>query len=354
MPFVAVGVAVMSTAGSRIADAAPAFAILWPVLEFAVLIGAVFASVYHADVIAHRTGEPYGTLVLTVAVTVIELALILSVMLAGDGSPTLARDTVFAVVMIICNGLVGICLVVGGFRFGEQGFRVPGASAYLVVLMPLATLTLMLPNYTTGFAGPLYSSPQLIFISLALLALYGVFLYVQTIRHRDYFLSDAGGDQEDASATATDKAVWVSAGLLILALAGIVLLAKSFAGSIESSVAALGAPIGAVGLLVALLVLLPESVAALKSARRNDLQKSLNLALGSSLATIGLTIPAVGALSIAIDQPLALGLEPRDQVLLALTFAVSLVTFGAGRTNILPGFVHLILFATFVFLIFAP
>jgi Ca2+:H+ antiporter len=355
IPLLAVAIAVVSIAGSRIVDAVPGFAVLWPALEFAVLIAAVFASVHHADVIAHRTGEPYGTLVLTVAVTVIELALILSIMLAGDGSPTLARDTVFAVVMIICNGLVGICIIVGGFRFGEQGFSVSGASAYLVVLMPLATLTLILPNYTAGHLGPLYSSPQLVFISLALLALYGVFLYVQTIRHRDYFLSDAGdADQDAAHAEPTGRAVWASVALLLLALTGIVLLAKSFADSVKSSVAALGAPIGAIGLLVALLVLLPEGVAALKSARRNDLQKSLNLALGSSLATIGLTIPAVGALSIVIGQPLALGLEVRDVVLLALTFAVSLVTFGAGRTNILPGFVHLILFATFVFLTFAP
>ena len=231
----------------------------------------------------------------------------------------------------------------------------PGASAYLAVLMPLATMTLILPNYATSHPGPFYSSPQLVFISLAMLALYSVFLYVQTVRHRDYFLSDPGHAEKGlADAERAAGRVWVSVALLLVALSGIVLLAKTFADSVKTSVAALGAPIGAIGLLVALLVLLPEGVAALKSARRNDLQKSLNLALGSSLATIGLTIPAVGALSVVIDRPVVLGLELRDVVLLTLTFAVSLVTFGGGRTNILPGFVHLILFATFVFLTFAP
>ncbi len=326
-----------------------------PILEFVVLVGGVFAAVHHADVIAHRTGEPYGTLVLTVAVTVIEVALILSIMLAGDGSPTLARDTVFAVVMLVCNGLVGLCLVLGGLKYGEQGFRVPGASAYLVVLMPLATLTLILPSATTSTPGPFYTVTQTVFVAVVTLALYAVFLYVQTVRHRDYFLPDAADGSEGAEhVPPSGRQVAESVGLLLASLVAVVLLAKSFAGSVKTGVAAVGAPVAAVGLLVALLVLLPETLAALRAARRNQLQKSLNLALGSSLATIGLTIPAVAALSLLLDQRLALGLEPRDEVLLVLTFAVSLVTFGAGRTNILPGFVHLVLFATYTLLVFAP
>ncbi len=326
------------------------------VVELAVLMAVVFASVHHADVIAHRTGEPYGTLVLTVAVTVIEVALILSIMLAGDGRAGLARETVFSVIMVVCNGVVGLCLIVGGLRYGEQGFRVTGASAYLVVLMPLTALTLILPTYTTSAAGPFYTTTQLIFVSAVTLVLYGVFLYVQTVRHRDYFLSDPGDAPagESAAGSPEPRQFWESVVLLVVALVAVVLLAKSFAGSLEMVVAAVGAPVDAVGLLVALLVLLPETLAALRAARNNELQKSLNLALGSSLATIGLTIPAVSVLAIALKQPLELGVEAHDIVLLVLTFAVSLVTFGAGRTNILPGFVHLVLFATFVFLIFVP
>ena len=325
-----------------------------PLVGLIVLMVVVFAAVYHADVIAHRTGEPYGTLVLTVAVTVIEVALILSIMLAGEGAPGLARETVFSVIMVVCNGVVGLCLILGGLRYGEQGFRLPGASAYLVVLMPLATLTLVLPTYTTSMAGPFYSSIQLVFVSFVTLALYGVFLYVQTVRHRDYFLSDLGGAAEDHATPPSLHQLWESVALLLVGLVAVVLLAKGVSGSIEEMVVAVGAPLEAVGLLVALLVLLPETVAALRAARRNELQKSLNLALGSSLATIGLTIPAVSLLAIVLKQPLELGIDTKDTVLLVLTFLVSLVTFGGGRTNILPGFVHLVLFAIFVFLIFVP
>jgi len=327
---------------------------LLPVLGLIVLMTVVFAAVYHADVIAHRTGEPYGTLVLTVAVTVIEVALILSIMLAGGGAPSLARVTVFSVIMVVCNGVVGLCLILGGLRYGEQGFRLSGTSAYLVVLMPLATLTLILPTYTTSMAGPFYSTIQLGFVSFVTLALYSVFLYVQTVRHRDYFLSDLGGAAEDHATAPSTRRLWESIVLLLIGLVAVVLLAKGISGSIETLVVAVGAPVEAVGLLVALLVLLPETVAALSAARRNELQKSLNLALGSSLATIGLTIPAVSLLAIWLNQPLELGIDQNDTVLLVLTFLVSLVTFGGGRTNILPGFVHLVLFVIFVFLIFVP
>jgi Ca2+:H+ antiporter len=353
VPVMGLAVALAASAVAGPAAASPVLGAVLLIVGLVVLMAVVFAVVYHADVIAHRTGEPYGTLVLTVAVTVIEVALILSIMLAGKGRPELARETVFSVIMVVCNGVVGLCLILGGLRYGEQGFRLPGASAYLVVLMPLATLTLILPTYTTSVPGPFYTDTQLGFVGLVTLMLYGVFLYVQTVRHRDYFLSDLGGASDD-HAPPGPRQLWESVVLLLVGLTAVVLLAKGVAGSLETMVTAVGAPVEAVGLLVALLVLLPETVAALRAARRNELQKSLNLALGSSLATIGLTIPAVSLLAIVLHQPLELGIDLRDTVLLVLTFAVSLVTFGGGRTNILPGFVHLVLFAIFVFMIFAP
>jgi Ca2+:H+ antiporter len=353
VPVVGLAVALAASALAGPAAASPVLGAVLLAIGLVVLMAVVFAAVYHADVIAHRTGEPYGTLVLTVAVTVIEVALILSIMLAGAGRPELPRETVFSVIMVVCNGVVGLCLIVGGLRYGEQGFRLPGASAYLVVLMPLATLTLILPTYTTSVPGPFYTDTQLGFVGLVTLMLYGVFLYVQTVRHRDYFLSDLGGASDD-HALPGPRQFWESVVLLLVGLTAVVLLAKGVAGSLETMVTAVGAPVEAVGLLVALLVLLPETVAALRAARRNELQKSLNLALGSSLATIGLTIPAVSLLAIVLHQPLELGIDLHDTVLLVLTFAVSLVTFGGGRTNILPGFVHLVLFAIFVFMIFVP
>ena len=220
--------------------------------------------------------------------------------------------------------------------------------------MPLATLTLVLPTYTTSVPGPFYSASQLDFVSLATLGLYCVFLYVQTVRHRDYFLSDLGGGEDHATAGPGPRQFWESVALLLAALVAVVLLAKGVSGSIEPMVRAAGAPAKTVGLLVAVLVLMPETVAALRAALRNELQKSVNLALGSSLSTIGLTIPAVSLLAVALKQSLELGIDMRLTVLLALTFAVSLAALGGGRTNVLPGFVHLVLFATFVFLIFAP
>jgi Ca2+:H+ antiporter len=352
MPLIGLVAAVAASGLPRAAAPSSVLSIALPIVGIVVLLSVVFACVHHADVIAHRTGEPYGTLVLTIAVTVIEVALILSIMLAGEGQPTLARETVFAVIMLVCNGVVGLCLILGGLRYGEQGFQVPGLNAYLVVLMPLATLTLILPNYTTSAPGHYYTPGQLGFVAFATLLLYGVFLYVQTVRHRDYFLSDQG--DLDHGVVPGPRQVWESVMLLLVGLVAVVLLAKSVAGSIETAVLAVGAPTEAIGLLVAVLVLLPETVAALRAARRNELQKSLNLALGSSLATIGLTIPAVSVLALVLKVPLELGVDMVDTVLLVLTFAVSLVTFVGGRTNILPGFVHLVLFAIFVFLVFVP
>jgi len=321
----------------------------------AVLIATVFAAVHHAEVVAHRIGEPFGTLVLAVAVTVIEVALIVSIMLgfAADKAG-LARDTVFAAVMIVCNGIVGLCLLAGGMRHHEQGFHLQGASAALAVLAALTVLSLVVPNFTTSAPGPTFSNSQLVFAGLVSLVLYGSFVFVQTVRHRDYFLVLEGGD-DDAHAPPPSNAVALrSAALLIVALIGIVGLAKSLTPALEAIVSWLGAPKAVVGTAIALLVLLPEGLAALRAASANRLQTSLNLALGSALASIGLTIPTVAAVSILLGQPLALGLGLKDMVLLALTLLVGVITLGTGRTTVLQGIVHLVIFATFLFLAVVP
>jgi Ca2+:H+ antiporter len=318
-----------------------------------ILFGTVFAAVHHAEVIAERIGEPYGTLLLTLAVTVIEVALIATIMLGDKPVPTLARDTVFAVVMIVCNGLVGICILAGGLRYLEQDVQIAGSSLYLSVLLVIATITLIMPNYTLTTPGPVYSAAQLGFVSVVTLILYAVFLYTQTVRHRDYFIAGATGVADDG-AHVSNRMLALSAVLLLVSLLAVVLLAKKFSLVIDFATARIGAPPAFAGVLVALLILLPESVAAVTAARKNDLQKSINLALGSSLATIGLTIPAVAVAAYVLDKQLVLGLNDQETVLLVLTFVVSMLTFGTGRTNILFGFVHLVVFAVFVFLVFVP
>lgn len=319
----------------------------------AILFGTVFAAVHHAEVIAERIGEPYGTLLLTLAVTIIEVALIATIMLGDKPVPALARDTVFAVVMIVCNGLVGLCIFIGGLRFKEQDFQVSGANLYLSVLFVMATITLIMPNYTLTAPGPIYSAAQLGFVSIVTLLLYGVFLYTQTIRHRDYFINQTPGASDDGSAM-SNRMLGLSIVLLLASLLAVVLLAKKFSLVVDIAIASIGAPPAFAGVLVALLILLPEGVAAIAAARRNDLQKSINLALGSSLATIGLTIPAVAVTAYTFDKQLVLGLNPQEMVLLVLTFILSMLTFGTGRTNILFGLVHMVVFAVFLFMVFVP
>ncbi len=317
-----------------------------------VLFGTVFAAVHHAEMIAERIGEPFGTLLLTMAITIIEVALIATIMLGDKPAPALARDTVFAVVMIVCNGLVGLCIFIGGLRYREQDFQLSGANLYLSVLFVLATITLVMPNFTLTAPGPFYSAAQLGFVSVVTVLLYAVFLYTQTIRHRDYFVSGAGdaGHGEAIS----DRMLAISVALLLAALLAVVLLAKKFSVVVDVVTAKIGAPPAFAGVLVAVLILLPEGVAAVSAARKNDLQKSINLALGSSLATIGLTIPAVAVAAYALDMQLVLGLSSQDGVILLLTFALSMLTFGTGRTNILFGMVHMVVFAVFVFMVFVP
>jgi Ca2+:H+ antiporter len=326
---------------------------LFAFLLLVILFGTVFAAVHHAEVIAHEIGEPYGTLLLTLAVTIIEVALIATIMLGETEVPTLARDTVFAVVMIVCNGLVGICIFIGGLRYREQDFQVSGANLYLSVLFMMATITLILPSYTLTTPGPVYSAGQLGFVSVVTILLYGVFLYTQTIRHRDYFIREAAG-AVGGGTPVSSQMMALSVALLLISLLAVVLLAKKFSLVVDAGTALLGAPASFAGVLVALLILLPESIAAIAAARSNDLQKSINLALGSSVATIGLTIPAVAAAAYALDKQLVLGLNEQETVLLLLTFMLSMLTFGTGRTNVLFGLVHMVVFAVFVFMQFVP
>jgi Ca2+:H+ antiporter len=327
--------------------------LLFAAVLLSILFGTVFAAVHHAEVIAERIGEPYGTLLLTLAVTIIEVALIATIMLGDKPQPALARDTVFAVVMIVCNGLVGLCIFIGGLRYREQDFQVSGSNLYLSVLFVLATITLIMPNYTLTAPGPIYSAAQLGFVSVVTLILYAVFLYTQTIRHRDYFINQATGDATGESQL-SNRMLWLSVALLVVSLLAVVLLAKKFSLVVDVATAMIGAPPAFAGVIVALLILLPESVAAVGAARRNDLQKSINLALGSSLATIGLTVPAVAVVAYTLDKQLVLGLNAPEMVLLVLTFVISMLTFGTGRTNILFGLVHMLVFAVFLFMVFVP
>nr|WKF61113.1 Sodium-potassium/proton antiporter ChaA [Paraburkholderia busanensis] len=318
------------------------------------LCAAVFTAVHHAEVVAHRVGEPFGTLVLAVAVTVIEVALIVSVMLtSGPEKAGLARDTVFAAVMIVCNGIVGICLLVGGIRHREQDFQSRGASAALAVLASLSVLTLVMPNYTTTSVGPILSSSQLAFAGVSSLVLYGVFVFVQTVRHRDYFLADVP-DEDVHAAPPTVGVALAAGGLLLVCLVAVVLLAKVLSPIVETAVQNAGAPAAVVGIVIAALVLLPEGLAAVRAARADRLQNSLNLALGSALASIGLTIPTVAAVFLWNGQPLMLGIDGKETVLLILTLLVGTLTLSSGRTTILQGAVHLSLFAAYLFLSFAP
>jgi Ca2+:H+ antiporter len=306
-------------------------------------------------VVALRTGEPFGTLVLAIAVTIIEVALIVAVMIGAPAEKAgLARDTVFAAVMIVCNGIVGLCLLWGGARHHEQGFQVHGASAALAVLAALTILTLVLPNLTTSTPGPQLAQSQLIFEGIVSLVLYASFVFVQTVRHRDYFLPASTSTEEAHAPSPSNTTAIASAGLLLASLVAIVALAKSLTPTIEIGVARFEIPKAVVGILIAALVLLPEGLAAVRAARSNRLQTSLNLALGSALASIGLTIPAVAVVSIALQQPLELGLGSKDQLLLALTLFVGVITLGTGRTTVLQGVVHLVIFAVFLFFAVVP
>jgi len=322
---------------------------LLTLLATVLLAAAVFAAVHHAEVVALAVGEPFGSIVLAASVTVIEVSLIVTLMLASpDGATEIARDTVFAAVMIVLNGVVGLCLLVGGIRHHEQGFQIHGATGALSVLGTLATLTLILPNFTLAVPGPVYSQTQLIFVAVVSLALYGLFLFVQSVRHRDYFLDTPGESGDEAHVRPSVGTSLASLAMLVVALFAVVLLAETLSPVVERAVDAAGLPSAFVGVVIAAVVLLPESLSALRAARRNRLQTSLNLALGSALASIGLTIPAVAIVSLAIGAPLSLGLASEHVVLLVLAFFTSTLTLATGRTTVLQGGVHLVIFAAFL------
>ena len=322
----------------------------------AALLWAVLAGVHHAEVVAHRVGEPFGTLVLAVAVTVIEVSLIVSLMLVGgEEAAALARDTVFAAVMIILNGIVGLCLLCGGVRHREQSFGLHGVSASLTTLTAISVLALILPNYTVSAAGPYYNKIQLVFIAAVSLVLYGAFVLVQAVRHRDYFLpEEEDGDEEHHAPPPSVRMASASAMMLLACLGAVVLLAKSLAPVIERGVAAAGAPKSLVGVIIAGVVLLPEGLAAVRAARANRLQTSLNLALGSALASIGLTIPAVALVSVLTGMTLVLGIDVKSMVLFLLSLLVTVLSLATGRTTVLQGAVLLVIFAVYLLLTVVP
>jgi Ca2+:H+ antiporter len=319
------------------------------------LIAAVLAGVHHAEVVAHRVGEPFGTLLLAIAITIIEVALIVSLMLAGGAEASaLARDTVFAAVMIILNGMIGLCLLVGGLKYKQQRYALSGVSVGLITLTAILVLTLILPNYTISKAGPEYNRSQLIFVSLISIVLYGTFIFVQTVRHRDFFLPVDGLDEETHAEPPTRKVAIYSGILLVISLAAVVLLGKSLAPSIESAVVGVGAPKSLVGVIIATVVLLPEGLAALRAAKKNRIQTSLNLSLGSALASIGLTIPAVAIVSLTANLTLTLGIDTKSMVLLILSIFTVMLSFATGRTNILQGVVLLVILSVYLFTTVVP
>lgn len=320
------------------------------------LAGAVLAAVHHAEVVAHRVGEPFGSLILAVAVTVIEVGLIVTLMASGgDDASTLARDTVFAAAMITCNGIVGIALLVAARREHVVPFRAEGTAAALATVATLATLTLVLPTFTTSTPGPEFSSEQLAFAAVASLALYLLFVFIQTVRHRDYFLPDeAGADPEAHADPPSDRVALISLGVLVVALVDVVGLAKVESKPIEHAVHAVGAPQSAVGVLIALLVLMPETLAAVRNASRGRVQISLNLAYGSAMASIGLTIPTIAIASIWLAPPLELGLGQTQIVLLAITVVVGALSVPLGRATVQTSGIRLVLFAAFLFLAVFP
>jgi Ca2+:H+ antiporter len=323
-----------------------------------VMIGAsVFAAVHHAEVLALRLGEPFGSILLAIAVTVIEVALIVSILLTDmAGSDAVARDTVFAAVMIVLNGVIGLCLVLGSRRHREQVFQIQAAAATLAVLGTLAVLALVLPNFTIAMRGATYSPVQLAVVGTLSLALYVTFVFVQTVRHREYFLDVAeGAAQGVAPMDLPSNAITIaSAVLLILSLAAVILLSKLLSAPLDATVMQAGLPHAIVGVVIAGIVLLPEGIAATKAALANRLQSSMNLALGSAVASIGLTIPTVAVVSLVLDRTLVLGLSAENMVLLVLTLFVSTLTLGTGRTTVLQGAVHLVVFVVFLLLSAIP
>lgn len=323
------------------------------ILAVAFLGAAVFAAVHHAEVLAVRIGEPFGSILLALAITTLEVGLIISVMMSGSaGSDAVARDTVYSVVMIVLNGIVGLCLIAGARRHYEQEFRVQGAAGILSVISTLAIIALVLPNFTKTTSGPTLAPSQLVFIGAVSLILYVFFVFIQTVRHRGDFIIDDGAAHHGA--VPTQRTTIISGVFLVLSLVVVIMLAKTLSPVVEGAVQSAGLPLAVVGVVIAAVVLLPEGLTAMKAAKNNRLQTSLNASLGSAAASIGLTIPIVGAVSVMLGQPLTLGLDQQSMVLLLLTLFVSTLTFATGRTTMLQGAVHLVIFGVFVFMAAVP
>ncbi len=326
------------------------------VLATIFLLLSVMSAVHHSEIIAHRVGEPYGTIILAISVTVIEVSIIVSLMLSGGKEATaLARDTVFSATMLILNGIVGMCLFIGGLKFHEQNFSKHSATIALVSLVAIVVLCLVFPTFTTTVVGPYYSTEQLLFVSVISLIIYGFFLFAQTTRHREYFLNEPEvGNNPAHHRQINNKVLILSLVFLLLSLGIVVLLAKTLSPTIESIVITNKLPKALVGIIIAAVILLPEGIAAILAARKNRLQTSLNLALGSALATIGLTIPCVAVLSIYFNIEIVLGLDIKSIVLLGLSVFTVMLSLGSGRTNSVYGVVLLTNLLAFIFLIIFP
>jgi Ca2+:H+ antiporter len=323
---------------------------------FAVILWSAICVVRHADCLAIKLGEPYGTLILTLSAISIEVVMISTAMLHGANNPELGRDAIFGVVMIALNGFVGLSLLLGGLRHREQYYNLQGVNSYLNVIMTLAVLGLVLPNFTTTTRGPTFSTGQQIFLIVVSLLLYAIFLLIQTMRHRGYFLesNDAMVVESSAHGSLHLRSTAFHTAMLLLYLISVILLAKKFAIPLDNSIEDFGMPQEFGGAMIAALVLTPEGIGAIGATLRNQLQRSINILLGSVLATIGLTIPAVLTIGLVTNRSVTLGVQGGNLPLLLLTLAVSAVTFTSRKTNILQGCVHLLLFAVFVLLIFAP
>jgi Ca2+:H+ antiporter len=330
-----------------------AFIFIW---LFVVILFSAMSVVRHADCLAIKFGEPYGTLILTLSVISIEIVMISSLMLHGENNPTSARDAMFGVIMIMLNGMIGIALLLGGLRFGEQQYNLQGANAYLVVIIPLAALGMALPDFTISTLAPTFSSYQAAFLLVITFGLYGIFLLVQTTRHRRYF-EDPGPDEPFNCKTASNLIIRSTPThilLLIACLLPVVLLSEQLARPIDYGIEVLGAPTALGGFLVAILVLAPEAMGGIRAAMNNHLQRSVNIILGSVLSTIGLTIPAVLGIGLLTGKSVILGLPSSEVTLLFVTLLVSMATFSGNRTNILQGAVHILLFLVYIMLIFKP
>ena len=327
--------------------------LLFNILGAVFLVLSVLSAVHHAEVVAHKVGEPFGTIILALSITILEVAIIISLMVAGgEDATTYARDTVFSAVMLLLTGILGICLWIGGLKYREQHFARSSATTSLVSLVAILVLTLILPNFTTTERGPFYSKAQLIFVSLASLVIYGTFLAIQTVRHRNFFVTE--DDEETHAAPPRKSTALLSLIFLVLCLVIVVLMAKSLSPTIEDFVNHIGAPKNLVGIIIAAVVLLPEGIAAIRAALRNKIQNSLNLVLGSALASIGLTIPAVSAVCIFLEVPLMLGIDSKSIILLILSVFTVMLSLSRGKTNVLYGTVLLVIMASYIFTVIVP